>query len=128
MRRQWQTFGAWVVAGGLLTFAILDIPGYGLFVLPVAVLAIWLVSRRARWPEVLGLVAGVGALAILVAFLNRDYRACPSGPVRLSNGETFSCGGLPPLPWLVVGAALVVIGVLAYVLVTTARLQASTDV
>ena len=115
-RRGWAGFAAWALAGALLSFAILDLPGYGLFVFPFALAAAVLTALKVSFvPEGLGLAPGVGTLCLVVALVNRDYNPCPSGPVVLGPGQqSFSCGGLPPTPWLVVGLVLILGGVVAY--------------
>ena len=115
-RRSWASFAAWAIAGGLSTVAILTGFSIGIFVAPVALLVVWLAVRRAsRGAELLGLAAGVGAILLLVAFLNRDYTPCPDGPVTLAPGQTeFECGGFDPLPWLVAGAVVVAVSLVVY--------------
>jgi hypothetical protein len=112
----WRWFLAWVLVGGLLLFSLLAAASIGVFVLPFALLALWLVTRTARMGiEVLGSVAGAGLVCLGVAFAHRDYEPCPEGAVTLAPGErSFSCGGSDPLPWLVAGLALAAAGALAY--------------
>lgn len=119
----WKGFLAWALAGGLLLFSFLSGFSIGLFLLPLALVALWLVARRARaWPELFGAGAGFGAICLLVAFLSRDYNPCPEGPITLRPGETeFECGGTDPIPWLVAGLALVVVSALAYALARRSR-------
>ena len=118
----WPWFAAWAVAGGLLFFSLLTGFSIGLFVLPFALLACWLLVVRARhWPEVLGGAAGVGLTCLGIAFANRGSSPCPSsgaGSVSAGDaaGSSFECGGLDPLPWLLAGSVLVALGVVAYAL------------
>ena len=94
----WDWFGAWAFVGALCSFTLLALASIGLFLLPFALLALFLVGRRGvRGPELLGLITGVGAIVILIGTLN-----------------TGDHGGLDPRPWLIVGAALVAAGVVAY--------------
>jgi hypothetical protein len=111
----WGGFAAWAVAGGLLTFSLLS--WVGLFLLPAALVACWLAGRSARSSlELLGAVAGAGLVCLGIAFGARDYSPCPpGGSLRVPPGETsVSCGGFDPVPWLVAGLALVLVGALAY--------------
>jgi hypothetical protein len=63
----WGRFAVWALAGAFLFFALATGFSIGLFVLPFALLALWLVARRGRiWPEVLGAVAGAGVIVLLV--------------------------------------------------------------
>jgi peptidoglycan/LPS O-acetylase OafA/YrhL len=54
-------------------------------------------ARRSRWPEQLGVLAGAGALCVLIAALNR-----------------YEQGGLDPAPWLGAGALLLAGGIGSY--------------
>jgi hypothetical protein len=120
----WKAFVAWSLAGGLLVFALLTGFSIGLFVLPFALVAVFLVAMSASWwPEVIGVVAGAGAVSLVIAFLSRDYKPCPeSGVLTLSPGETsVECGGSDPMPWLIGGIALVSASIVAHALVRARR-------
>ena len=85
----WPWFVAWSVAGGLLTFSFLTGLSIGLFVLPLAaVVLVWVARRAPRLTDAVGFVEGIGAVCVLVAFLNRA-------------GE-----GVDPMPWLLAGLML----------------------
>jgi hypothetical protein len=101
MRAQgWRWFWAWGLAGGLVLFAFVTGLTIGLFLLPLAVVALVLVARRSRgWPEGLGVLAGMAAVCLSV------------GGLQLAAG-----GGLDPWPWLAVGAPLGALGVGGYAL------------
>jgi len=69
----WRWFGAWWVSGGVFAFSLVTGLSIGLFVLPFAAAALFVVAARApHLPETSGFVAGVGTLALVVAWLNRD--------------------------------------------------------
>ena len=94
----WRWFCAWAVAGGLLAFALLSGASIGFLMLPFAAIAVWLVGRTARmWPESLGSLAGAGALCLAVAAANRDYVACPDGPITLGPARirSLAAGSIP---------------------------------
>lgn len=119
MRRDgWLVFGAWVLAGALAVFSLLGAASIGLFIAPLAAVAIWLVLRFGRaGPEMLGMVSGAGVVALLIALLNRGTRPCSEEGLRLRPGETeATCGGLDAVLWLVAGLVLVAAGVVAYAL------------
>ena len=119
MRREgWLVFAAWVLAGALATFSLLGAASIGLFIAPLAAIAIWLALRLGRaGPEMLGMVSGAGAVCLLIAFLNRGTTPCAEHGRLVSSGETeVSCGGLAPTPWLVAGLVLVAAGVVGYAL------------
>jgi hypothetical protein len=119
-RPSWQSLAHWTFALALLTFAVLGALSIGVFVLPFAVAAIVFAARRKRsWPEpYLGGVLGVATVCLYVAYRARNYTPCtPSGTaVRLGPGERLTCGGLDPLPWLIVGGTLLTVGVIGYFL------------
>lgn len=84
-----------MAAGALLALSLVSFIGV-LTGLP-ALVALALVARRSpRWPEPLGLLAGIGGLCSCV------------GAVAV--GET----GPDPAPWLVGGVALVLAGLVGY--------------
>jgi hypothetical protein len=94
--------------GVLLTIAVLGMLTIGVFVLPIALVAVWLIARRdgangAAW----GIVSGMGALLLVVAWLNR------SGPGDVCT-ETATGGSCTeqasPWPWLIAGVALFTVG------------------
>lgn len=95
----WPWFVAWSVAGGLLTFSFLTGLSIGLFVLPLAaVVLVWVARRAPRLTDAIGFVEGIGALCVLIAFLNR------------------AGNGVDPMPWLLAGLTLAGLAPVAYVL------------
>ena len=91
----WPWFLAWALAGALSALALVSILSIGIFIAPLAAVAIFLVARRSsRGPEVLGLVTGAGLLGIVVWVLSR--------------------GEWDATRWLVGGVALCAVGVVAY--------------
>jgi hypothetical protein len=117
-RTGWQPFLEWAVALALVAFGVITAASIGLFVLPVAAIAVALAARRnaLRPDAVLGGLVGVGAVCLFVAYRNRAYSPCPPNgvPTVLRVGEHFSCGGLDPLPWLTAGALLTAAGLLGH--------------
>ena len=108
-------FWAWAVVGAAFSFSFLAGFSVGPLVLPVALLLLWLVvSMSPRWVESLGLLEGVGLTLLVVAYLNWDYHPCVRGPVILSPGESYSCGGFDPHPWLYTGLGIAATAVLGY--------------
>ena len=111
-------FWAWSLVGAALCFSFLTGFSIGLLLLPFALLLLWLVlSRSPRWPESIGFVEGAGLVLLLVAYLNRDYRPCGAGPHILRAGESCSCGGFDPHPWLYMGLAIAALAAIAYAVV-----------
>ena len=67
-RSGWRWFGAWSIVGALLTFSFLTGLSIGLFVLPFAAVAlVWTARRAPDAREALGIAAGAGLVAVLVA-------------------------------------------------------------
>jgi hypothetical protein len=86
---RWRWFAAWSVAGAAMAFSFLTGLSIGLFVLPLAAaVLLWVAWKAPRLPYALGFVAGIGAVLVLVAFLNRAGT------------------GVDPMPWLLAGLAL----------------------
>lgn len=116
--RGWRWFGAWAAAGCALTFSLLTGLSVGLLIFPLAAALLLLVGARAPHPaESAGFVLGIGAVLLLVAFVNRDYRPCPAGGLTIPAarpGTTASCGGLDPIPWLYSGIVVAAASVVAY--------------
>jgi hypothetical protein len=117
MRRAgWLAFLSWAPVGAAWALAIAAAPSFGLFVLPPAALALVLAARALRiWPEGLGAAVGIGAVLLVVAFLNSDYRACPEGGLTLAPGQhEISCGGFDPAPFLVLGLVVAAAAVVTF--------------
>ncbi|MGH9227041.1 MAG: hypothetical protein ACRD2W_25425 [Acidimicrobiales bacterium] len=116
----WAGFAAWAGAGALCGFAGVSLASVGLLILPLAVVALIAAGRRARpWPEVAGFLPGLGTGAgLFVGLVNLGSSPCPSsGSASVGPGaatSSYSCGGLDPVPWLVGGAILVVLGFAVY--------------
>jgi hypothetical protein len=114
--RRWGFFLAWFIVGGLYALSILGAMTIGIFVLPVALAATaFLATRRHARDGLPGLISGLGLPLFYVAFLNRDGPGtiCTTTPTSQSCIDEWS-----PWPWLALGAALVLVGIL--VLVKTA--------
>jgi hypothetical protein len=111
----WATGGV-VLGLGSLVF------GFLFLVVGLAALAwaLWAADSRV---EAFGVLAGVGAALLLVAFENRNSIACPaSGRIELPAGAerlpgaSIECGGMDPTPWFVGGVAAVGLAVVCYAL------------
>jgi hypothetical protein len=98
--RAWGWFAAWAGVGALVALTILGALSIGIFVLPFAVIGIWLVGRRA--PDrrsAFGLVSGAG-LTCLGVFV----------------GNGGSSPGFDATPFLVAGIVLVLAGAALFAL------------
>ena len=127
-RTGWQALGEWAFGFALVSLVMIGAITIGMFILPFAAIALGFAGARDRaWPEVpFGALVGVGTACLFIAYLNRDYSPCPTGPMRLVHGQHFSCGGFDPRPWLLVGFFLVATGIIGYVVARHARLAAAT--
>src|SRR5438132_7959002 len=112
-------FWAWSLVGAALGLSFLTGFSIGLLLLPFALGLLWLVLYLSpRWPESIGFAEGVGLLLLVVAYLHRDDQACPAnGTLQIgpsSAGESVSCGGLDPHPWLYGGLMIAALAAMAY--------------
>jgi hypothetical protein len=109
----WLRFLAWSATGACLA---LGISAIGLFTVPAGLLfAVALTPTLRTGRELLGLLAGAGAVSVVGGAISLHYRACPKGPVVLAPGQaSFSCGGFDGTPWLITGLAVTVLAAALY--------------
>jgi hypothetical protein len=108
-------FLLWMVAGLLLSLGLVGIASIGIFVLPVAVVLTLLLIRYDRGARrAAGTLVGAALPIFYVAFLNRGGPgiACVTAA---ATGDQSCVDRLNPLPWALVGLALVALGVALYV-------------
>ena len=111
----WGAFAAWALCGMLWAFSFLSFAG--LVTLPVAaILTALLIKYAPDNRDAMGLVAGIGAMVLVIGFLNLGYQPCPESPtiVIMTDEGSFSCGGLDPKPWLAVGFIFLVVAIAVY--------------
>ena len=127
-RSGWQALAEWAIAFALISLVVIAAMSIGMFILPFAAVALGFAGTRNRaWPEAaMGALVGVGTACLFVAYRNRSYAPCPQGPMRLAWGQHFSCGGLDPTPWLVVGAVTIGAGIIGYLAARHTRLDTAT--
>ena len=98
---------ALIGAGFILGFLTLSV----LFVVPIVVAVVVMVVRPNVLKSSFGLMAGAGLVLIYVAYVQRRG----PGTVCWQTATASGCEDyLNPWPWLVVGSALVVGGILAH--------------
>lgn len=106
----WGWFVVWLFLGSTATFGLIS------FITPAAVggglailVAVWFAIRHPGFgASAYGAIAGAGAMALVVAFLQRR------GPGTVCWQTTTASGCedyLNPWPWLVIGVALIATGV-----------------
>jgi hypothetical protein len=99
----------------------------------VAVLTATALTSDRGWPGGKGRArtrgpAGGSTRASTSVSANLGYEPCGSGPgFRLRGTGEMSCGGLDPLPWAVVGIALVLMSILTYRLARRAAIRNSSS-
>jgi hypothetical protein len=105
----WSWFLVWALLGAA---AALGSVSLGLLLLlPVVALGLFLWTRPRIRRSAFGLLTGAGALLLYVAWVQRD------GPGTTCWHTTTGSGcdqHLNPLPWLIVGGALLLAGVVAH--------------
>ena len=119
-KASWWRFCAWVNATAVLTTGLVGAFGVLVLLLPLGAVGVTLLVKAGPvWPEPLGIGGGWGALALVVAYLNRNYQSCPAAP---SSGRTYPgyrapvcSGGTEPVFWLVLGVSLTLLSVVAFV-------------
>ena len=101
-------FWAWAVVGAGVALGMVSLGP--LLLLPLAVI-VWLMTRKRPIRGAFGLFSGVGALLLVVAYLQRQ------GP-GTTCWQTATGGGceehLDPIPWLVAGIAFFTAGLVGH--------------
>ena len=103
----WAWFGAWGAVGAAVSLGLVSLGP--LTLVPASVLAAVMLSRDDGRHRVFGVLAGAGAVLLVVAWINR------AGPATTC-WHTASASGcdqhLDPIPWLVVGLVLLLAGII----------------
>lgn len=108
---------AWALGFAFLTYAVLGAMSIGMLLLPAVILGLSLAGWHFRaWPEAAtGALLGSGAVLLAIGFLNLGTVPCPqAGTMTLAPGQSWSCGGRDPTPWLVAGVVLIGVGILGH--------------
>jgi len=101
----WPRFGICAAAGATAALSLLVLGTLGL---PIAIVAGVVVSRRSLRTSWLGALAGVGALLLFVAYMQRRG----PGTVCWHSATASGCDQyLNPWPWLIAGVLLVAVAV-----------------
>ncbi len=106
----WAWFFVWALLGSAAALGTVSLGP--LLLLPVALFGVFLWTRPAIRRSAFGLLTGAGALLLYVAWVQRDGPGTTCWHTATASG----CDQhLNPLPWLIVGAVLVVSGFVAHV-------------
>lgn len=105
-------FTLWSLVGAVFAFGLAALMSIGIFVLPVAVIGLVVLARRRGVDaSMAGLICGAGLIPLYIAWLNRDG----PGTVCTSTASGGSCTDeYSPLPFLVIGLALIAVGVVVF--------------
>ena len=99
-----------MLVGAAWSFGLLGALSFGIFLLPVTLMATWQLARRDQTVRhIAGVLSGVGAPLLYLAYLNR------SGPGVVCAGDRCE-QQMTPWPWLWAGLSFVLAGIAAYVL------------
>jgi hypothetical protein len=110
----WPSFFAWPVVGAALAISILGLMTIGLFVLPFALLGLlFLYKLGGNRRSSVGLISGAGLPFIYIAYLNRDGPGNICTPV--GNGGQQCMQEFSPWPFLIIGLALIVTGLVLFI-------------
>jgi hypothetical protein len=102
-----------VHVGAVLSLGILGALSIGFVLLPVGLIAAATLGMRSSTRRgVLGVVSGLGVPLLYVAFLNRDG---PGTVCHAIDGGVDCAERWSPWPWLGLGVALVILGLVLYV-------------
>lgn len=105
----WGWFAVWVMLGAAAALGYVSLGP--LLLAPVVVLGVFLWAQPRVRRSAFGLLSGAGVLLLYVAWVQRDGPGTTCWRTATRSG----CDQhLDPLPWLVVGAALLVAGVVAH--------------
>lgn len=114
-------FLLWALAGLLGLFGWVTIIPLGWLLLISAGIAYVGIRSGRTWPEALGLIFGVGALALIAGVNNLGPPpACSEVP---AGSTVSSCRGVPPTPFMVVGGVLSLAGLIPYLGLKISRNQ-----
>ncbi len=119
VRRPWPMYFAWLLVALLWAATLLGMASIGIFILPVAGLATWLVARQPGssrgWPGLLS-VAGLPLLVLSIT-----HRTAQDG-ILSSNGSTVTgYAQINPWPWLALSVACALASVIVFLLTTRRR-------
>lgn len=117
-------FALWVIAGIFAVSALAAVIPLGVLGLVTIAIAVGAERAGRLWPEALGLLVGIGAVAFMAGMNNVGP---PPACSQVDPATTTSCRGVPPTPFLVVGGGLVIAGLGGYVGAKRVAAESPTD-
>ncbi len=109
----WWSFLAWSLIGAGIAYSVLGAKTLGLFVLPFVLVVMFVLLRWGPDRKSgVGIIAGAGLPFLVLGYLNRGGPGTVCGP--FTNGGQQCSEEYSPWPFLMVGAFLIVLGVLVF--------------
>jgi uncharacterized membrane protein YccC len=105
-KASWAGFVLWALVGALFGFATVSF--IVIAFIPAIVILILAITRKNLIPSGWGVLAGLGSIPVLVAYIQRQG---PGTVCTYTPTETSCQDYLNPLPWLIAGLAMVAVGV-----------------
>jgi len=110
----WPSFFAWPIIGAALSLSVLGAMTIGLFILPFAIAGLFALRKwGGNQKSSVGLISGAGLPVLYVAYLNRQGPGMVCGSYK--NGGGYCMQEYSPWPFLLVGAILVILGVVLFI-------------
>ncbi len=119
-RRPWSMFFRWLLVAALWMNGIASILSIGIFILALAGVATWFMSRRPESRLGMPALVSIGGLPF---FIRARMNGPAQGTVLSSNGAGGVTGGSysNPWPWVAVGALFIVASIVVFLVTTRHR-------
>ena len=111
---KWWSFFAWPLVGAALAFSVVSAMTIGIFLLPFVLVGLFaLLKWGGDRKSSAGLFSGAGLPFLFIAYINRNGPGNICTPYGQGGQQCTQEGS--PLPWLIIGAILVLLGVLLFI-------------
>ncbi|MFJ6544450.1 hypothetical protein ACIQMP_27890 [Streptomyces sp. NPDC091385] len=115
---EWGWFLGWLAVGGCLALGLAALLSVGVALIAVGALGAVLLLRKGHRNALMGAIAGLGLPLFYLAYLNWDG---PGDVCHSAAGSSTCTQEYAPQPFLIVGALLIVAGVLAFLVLDRRR-------